>query len=802
MDSYVFSSWIKFLLFVIPLWWSGTIITRFLVEEKRPELLYLLGLFGGSSIYIFLLNSFSFILKPHISEYVSFGVVVFLGLLILMFGKLQPLSPIKGKPLFLFIVSLAFLAVSLFWIVGKTAFGGDVEIFYAIAKTFNRGNFPMVTPWQPDLPLAYHYGPSILIGAIDNFAKLRLDFIQLGLSFLFLLCFIQSLIWFWKRHENFSSLLIYSIIPAMTLVTVGVIMLVQPELPFKLHQYSSVSNFLNNSQNLPTAHQSYETYGGAIVDINGHVYFFHHLVGLVITWWLFVLCLSLRRKRFIFNILAIVSALLSLALVNEALLIASVFFVAALILFFVLKQKSFKKDIRVLIPIAVIFTLVVCFQGGVLTGTILSRNIELEKSAVIVPKAGDYPEGQAYVDNVRGYHAGQQSTHVFKVRDNWFNATWYQLGISWLMGVFLLLIILLWKHIDTKKKIALLFLFSLSISSIFAFNIIVPRYIAANGNRFLSTGFQFLGLGISTALVFLLELLIKKKRKLLALILGIAIIWLIIPSVLPAILRFQTLARNENKLLPKQTVVSDSIHWLTKNTEISDRALNILGNAPFSANDTLSSGGILTPTFNQKFRAYTFEVSPDYIDMVTTLNPELLIRFGINYLVISSGAFDVLPDIRKEQIINPHFFRFKFESDASGKERWERVYKVRDTYLAEAENLPTTIEEMIKLIPKDKKVYIDDWFNTYPWNSMRKAIIFALIDYKPVLQWGPGSYLNVETFITTTAKEKKVKIDYLVLFKDTDYKKVCNCDAGIIWRGVNDNLLLYKISDNSTFITN
>ena len=503
MDLFVLSSWIKFSLFIFPIWWAGTLVIRFLIDEVRFEVLYPLGLFAGTLFYLVLLNSLSFIFGPQISQYLSFFLVMLISITILKFSKLSKISYLRGKSLLLFLFSSLFFIIPLFWVIGKTLLGADVEIFYSIAKTFSRGNFPMVTPWQPDLFLTYHYGISILIGAINGLTNLKLDFILLALSLFYIFCLIQSFIWIWKRHDKIFSLLLYFLIPSLTLFSVGTMMLVIPSFPIELTKNLEILN-------LPTAHKSFETYGGAVVDLNGHVYFFHHLVGLVITWLLIVLCTNIQRKRFLFRVITVAICLIGFALINEAFFILSIFFVIASFIYFEIKQKSLKKDVIPLFLIGLVSLLIILFQGGVITGYILNRHKGLEQSVIIFPKISDYPEGLAAVDNLRGYRAGQQSTHIFK--ENFlFKSKWYQLGVSWLLGIFIILIIILWKYIDIKKKFTLLFFLSTSVFSILAYNTVIPIYVPANGNRFLTMCYQFLGLGLSTSVVFLFDLLLNKN---------------------------------------------------------------------------------------------------------------------------------------------------------------------------------------------------------------------------------------------------------------------------------------------------
>lgn len=154
------------ILLVLPIWFVGFKITRIISTERRFEVILPVSLFFSVNLFILSLNLISYIFHPPLGIYVTYLGFILSGIILwrfknLILGKIDIPQNNQRKLLYF---SILLWAVLLFVIIGQISLSGDPYFYSLIAKSFTRGNFPLVSPWQPDVKLAYHYGPSIFMG--------------------------------------------------------------------------------------------------------------------------------------------------------------------------------------------------------------------------------------------------------------------------------------------------------------------------------------------------------------------------------------------------------------------------------------------------------------------------------------------------------------------------------------------------------------------------------------------------------------------------------------------------------------
>ena len=164
-----------FLFILIPILATGIIILRKVSMITRYELLIPTGSILGLTIFTFFLNGMTFFIRGSIGIITAYLLVISSGFIFfrLVRPEVKRINFPQGKQLVWWILSILIWGGFIFWKSAYALIGSDTNLYYAIAHSFIKGNFPFLTPWQPDLPLAYHVGASELLGAFYYFTGLK-----------------------------------------------------------------------------------------------------------------------------------------------------------------------------------------------------------------------------------------------------------------------------------------------------------------------------------------------------------------------------------------------------------------------------------------------------------------------------------------------------------------------------------------------------------------------------------------------------------------------------------------------------
>ncbi len=784
-NYFAVEAWIRSIAFLIPISWFGIVIIRRAVKTGRIEVLLPAGVILGVTFYTFLLNGLSYLVKPPVSIWLSYLVLIAISVLVSLRFRVHTLDFPKKGELIVSTISLALWGFFLFVFIGKkTDFGGDVDIYYSIAKTFARGNFPIMSPWQPDLTVGYHYGASIFLGAFNWFTGLSFDFLHRILAFILILSSSQILIFFKKRHENLASWTLYQLIPVTFFILVGTFMIVTPVFPVKLPEASSLREVLLWASNLPSVHISFETWGAAVT-LGLAVYFLHQFTALAILVLLIFISVSSGKGRGWFNWALVIIVLSVLALTNESVFLPAVFMTAAMLFLEEVFCGITKRKLISLSIAGILVLMIVLLQGGIITETIFNKNVRLEESMVFFPKK------ENIVGNFQSYHSYQQSSKNFPIKEEWKPLKYYHVGLKQLYFFSLICAVLLLYKKNKEGLILFIGLFAGSVAATLAYNFIVPKFKIADGNRLMSLGYQLIGIAFAFWSVWLVEEYRFKKHKLIFSAILLVVIWMFSFSALQPFAELIGHRSSTNNLLPSRETIPETTKWIIHNIPRGARFLSIDEFTPYSPRtvDMMTKVGVFSPSFSQKYRAYTLEGSPEYIDLAYTLNPSFMEKFKISHVLIDSEGFKNLPSIRKKDLLNPVFFTLVYDSDGKN---WEKIFSVNEEYIKNGDDLGGTFKELDEQIPDGSSVYIDDWEDTLIWSQHRKSVIFALKDKKPMYVWGPGVYLNVLADIYGRPPQEGEKFEYLVLFKDTKAEEICTCRARLIWSGIGSNVNLWK----------
>lgn len=775
-----FFFWLLLLLYLTPLLITGIILLRKTTLIDRYEVLIPAGCVLGIAIFTFFINLFSFFTKSNHAIYLAYVLLLFIGIFMfkLKVKAVKISFPSKRSLLFCLTSILAWLLL-IFWKGNNALIGSDTNLYYSIAHTYLKGNFPPMTPWQPDLPLSYHLGSLQLLAAFYLFTNISFEFLHIFFSCFFIFLSSQLIVWIRKRHTTVISFIFGNLFAGIILVSSGFLKVIFPYFPLKFPEISNFHQLFLWIRNLPTVNQSIEVYG-APINLDVLIYFIFHAFGLALVLSLISVIYYTIKKRQLLSWVILLLGLPALSIINE-----SIFVISAPALIFAnllneIRYKSSFQNVKYIILALVFSAALVIFQGGVITNSIFPPK-GMEKTILVFPDKSEIRQ------DFISYHHYQQVSKVIPQRQEWLPFSWFHIGTDIL--IFIAVISFIFVRFSAQQKVLLCTLLVMGISSLFAYNFIVPKYLVANGNRFLS--FAFITLSLFILFVFQ-KLFDNFSRKLWLkyIVLTFLTLFIFIPTILPPGLLLTKTRFGENKLIPKTEQASSAIDWMKDNLTFNSRVVVLDAATPHPSGQAraMVQAGVFAPIFTSDFRAYTIEASPPYLDIAYYLSPRALKQLGINYLLMDSHFFETLPRRRKQQLDDQKYFTPLFTKvypDLS----WEKVFQIYTEYTESGGELLGTISELTENIPGGK-IYIDNEENFNP-SFLRRAIIFSLRNKDLYFLPQSGVYLNVEANINSNPPLKDGNYDYLVLGKNTDPKNKCKCSTKLIWKGLSDEVYVW-----------
>lgn len=780
--------WVLLLLYLIPLLITGIILLRKVSLIDRYELLIPAGSVLGLTLFTFFINIFSFITESRQAIYLSYFFLLLIGIFVYKLkSKIPKISTPSDKSLYFLLISVLGWLLLIFWKGNSALIGSDTNLYYSVAHTYLKGNFPPLTPWQPDLPLSYHLGSFQLLAAFYLFTNLSFEFLHIFFSCLFIFCSSQIIIWSWKRTDNIPSFIFGNLSAAIVLISFGFFKLMIPLFPLKLPQISDLHQLFLWIRDLPTVNQSIEVYG-APINLDSLIYFVFHSFGLAIALFLLTLTFYQRKEKPYLTWIVVGLGLSALALINESvfILLSPALLIGQLALEII--DKSLRKNALAISLVWVTIGLIVLFQGGVITN-ILFHQTNLEKSILFLPSKIDSREDFA------AYHYYQEISKILPIEQRWLPFRWFTIGTE----ILILIPVAFFIFIKTsKEKIFILAFFLSGLFSLLSYNFIVPKFLAANGNRLLAFSFIFLSLATFFSFPALINT-IPDKKVIKNLLITMMIIFVILPTILPPLVLLSKNRFGENKLVPNMEQKTAGIKWIEKNIPYNKNIVVLDARTPHPSGQSrvMMQAGVFAPIFPGDFRAYTIEASPEYFDIAYSLSPSALKKLKISMILIDYQFFQTLPQIRKEQLENSAYFRKIFDNSDIQNQNWEKIYTINDEYIKMGKEIDGTFRDLKQVIPNQGRIYIDNEENFYP-SYLRRAVIFSLRDRDLYYLPQSGVYLNVEAYINQNNPQNR-NYDYLVLGPNTDPKSICGCRAKIIFRGLNNKTYVWRTEYSGNF---
>lgn len=158
---------IKLFLFIVVFVSFGYVASALLLNERRISVLVPFSIITGLAGYMFFVNAFSYLIPIKLTTWLVLIAFVFFSTAYVYKKGIKHFAPtfdFSRKQLkILFGLALVISIVS--GVVQLRSFDPDDRSHLIAASTSSEGNFPVMSPMDPDARLPYHYGPDLLAGA-------------------------------------------------------------------------------------------------------------------------------------------------------------------------------------------------------------------------------------------------------------------------------------------------------------------------------------------------------------------------------------------------------------------------------------------------------------------------------------------------------------------------------------------------------------------------------------------------------------------------------------------------------------
>lgn len=773
--------YLKTLIILFILLVFGVIVARRGTEESRLRILIPLGILTGISFYIFLINLSAHFLKGFPALYLTLflGLVIILGIKRIRLANLH-LSNLNPLPY------AFFWSVFLFYILDTNggAISADAFMPFSLAALFARGDYPIHVPFQPDYISFYHIGGPQLLAFLKPITGASYQFLFSLISFVTLLSVSQLLTWMINSERRIPILLRF-IIPLVGIISFGGFMLA---LPIGINVNLN-GDFLNYISNLPTLN-IIVSYASAS-SLHNLILFFHRLLAFSLFVALLIFIIYPSKRYPILTALIVLITTSTIALVDEAVFIsiAPALFIVSL---FTIFQKNFLKWILFCIA----GLLLVILQGGVIPQAIFKTS-QASNLFEVIPKDQSFVLPELY----RRIH--QSINPQPSIQDTIFKWIHINIIIQLLILLsFYLFLIRFKKSLEIKSLLFLMFFSSLT--AFVAYFEIRDKIIPDNGARFLALSYHLSGLGIIFFIMYAwsnLKNIIFANRTLPFLLKTITI-WILLFSIVPPVV----------KLFPREnyhwlTTISwmtmqnelPIYEWIKKYIPVQSRMIilvnepsldrgNLIINNGLNLNLITQSGAKVSWWYPKPLSMNGMDISPAYLDVLFTLDPEVIKILKLDYIIVNQQYIEGLPNYRKLDIKNSAYFQLVYIDPFNGF----IVLKILPAYLLKAKNMGSTLFKLGQIAPTDGYYYLEGSPNILE-NTFRALRLTLGNRYVYTPLGRDHSFYNSTIDVVLKSYDgSNNNYNYLVLSKNTDPETICKCKANLIWQGLGDNIKLWK----------
>ncbi len=142
----------------------GYVVVRGLLGQKPGYLAAAQGLIAGLALWGLLVNAAFYVAPGAIGVVLAWSAAAMLTVVLIWKKRVEP-RPSRSAAatfaaIFLPVFWIALSARQLLWVP-------DIGVHVPLTASMMAGNFPPAFPWNPNEPAFYHYGPDLIIGALE-----------------------------------------------------------------------------------------------------------------------------------------------------------------------------------------------------------------------------------------------------------------------------------------------------------------------------------------------------------------------------------------------------------------------------------------------------------------------------------------------------------------------------------------------------------------------------------------------------------------------------------------------------------
>ena len=713
------------------------------LKEDRWSLILPLGAVVGLFGFIIFLGTLSYLFKGRTGILIIITIFVSFGLFLFRKNR-KKLPELKIDGFFIKSILLYFLVTGLVaFLAGTTQYGGDVIAYWGFATSFANGNYPLKSPWQPDLLANHHQGTYLFEGAVHAMTNADMLLVHTLYS-TFVISAGIFLIWAVVRKITNRDIL--SVIPALVVYfSFGAIFIPLPSLVRQLLN-PEVEHVVTR---LPLLLDAKNRLGG-MSNLPDMIYINHRaaaLVGFLLV--LYIIYAKLKIKDF-WKPLIVAVLSVAIASSDEIYLPALIFAVGFwFIREFVTKPQQRKTTFISFLLGGLIFLTFFFVVGNALRDSMLTP-----------PKEGTRFRIVTNTDSLLMRNESLKSAILRSSSDSSY--FWF------LPSVWILSVLALFLGIFGKNYFVWLVTFA-TLGSLVAFFVVDHTFYATNNERFLSQLYQHLAFIISVSSL----LLPQTKNRLLRPLAQFSLFALIVPSIVFASVFIYKYAKKPayNNLYGKLS--DDKVLLWLRNNKPKERTFFIDGflwktNDPYLTNHGIQNFGLFVPVSPADIKVHTPDFGVEAIDVINTLNPREMEALKITYLYILDDQVGRFPLKRQKDLKNSDYFKEVY-NDGLGS-----LYQVSNQYYEKGENIPGTISELSDIL-KGGNIFVDNppSFNFY----IRSALALELRNNGNLYSvWGPGIFNYIETKIVLKQPEEGIAYDYIIVRPDSDARTICKCE--------------------------
>lgn len=764
----------------------GFVISNLLFKSSNKLLLAGASMILGPLGLLLVLSVFSYFLKGYTGIRIIF--LFYILSCLLLFVKFLK-KKINWKLLFKFnlhtsnfvvLIILLVYASFLFFNASTADVGADADIYWGIAASFTRGNYPTVLPWQSNFLTVYHEGAFIVEGALRALAPVGIATIHnffTAFILLAILLFVTGV-----ARERIRSVI--CLLPGV----LGIFLFGGPVFPVSIDKL--IPGFWENLILYP----GYENFrggnGSGANSFAGLMYSNFYTFGLAnFLIFIYIFYIQSRQKYnfFLFLILFLLSILA--ASIDETFFLIQIMLTFAL-LAYQIKDIFFKKflDLFILLVITIISLFVI--QNPV-RDSLLTSSPELPRFKLLIESDASFLQKITYKGIALAnfvYKKGEQvqwngknvgGTASMLSAGNQKHLGWKSLsvgGIEWVIIDFKVIVAaVLLLSLIIGSRLGILFTISAVICAVFA-TFVVNTFWIPNNARFVNQASELLMFGIGFLLI---DLTVSKKRKIFYLVVVLFLIALI-PQFLISHSKFIrdsfkgnhsyfTVNSIDSRLAEVEGIVPPFSKIVFLDAYPSDSPSTYLNSS------ASSRFGLFVPFSSFYPKVIGPEKGMEWFDAVNSLSPYAFKILNIDYVYVENTSLKRLGDTKIKQLNDGHLFK-KIKG-------WDGavLYKVLPSF-KELTDDEMNIRKMISMIGRGSKVYLD----RFSLSELR-GIFLIQLSKSVHLTGSPFAHTNEFMYFETIIPfEDACRENYC---DPSELKSITNLDYALMDSKNNPNLL-------------